>query len=402
MKKIKMSVSALVCAAMLLASLFQSDIYAGGDPADEAEYAVLTDAGESVPVSAELSVSAESAILIEASSGAVIYEKDAHTRRPMASTTKIMTALVALCNSDIGRMVTVSADAVGIEGSSIYLAAKEKLSMENLLYAVMLESANDAAAAVAIDVAGSLSAFAELMNAKAAELGLCDTHFTNPHGLDDAEHYTTAAELAVIAAAAMKNDTFRTIVSTYKRVIPLGGDDGARLLLNHNKMLKLYDGATGIKTGFTKKSGRCLVSAAERDGVELIAVTLSAPDDWNDHSIMFDYGFGEYERILLTREGDQAFIMPVVGGEIKFINCKNIAEATAIVNKSGQSITHITEMKRFYYAPITEGDILGRVMYYNNGVLIGEVPITADYSIDRLEYRNPFLTWLSNLFNFKD
>ena len=170
-----------------------------------------------------------------------------------------------------------------MEGSSVYLAQDEVLTLKELLYALLLESANDAAVAIAMAVDGSVDAFADRMNRYAAQLGLKDTHFVNPHGLDDDAHYTTARELALITRAALENPDFREIVSTQKTVIPLRGSEGVRLLLNHNRLLREYDGCIGVKTGFTKKTGRCLVSAAERDGVMLIAVTLGAPDDWNDH-----------------------------------------------------------------------------------------------------------------------
>ena len=224
-------------------------------------------------------VSAKSAILIEASTGEVIWSENPDQRLPMASTTKIMTALVAIESGDVKRTVSISPLAVGVEGSSVYLYANEKMTLEDLIYAMLLESANDAAAAIAIEVGGSIEGFADMMNERASSLGLSNTHFENPHGLDGETHYTTARELAIIAREAYSNEILKGIFSTYKKTIPLNETEGVRLLINHNKLLKSYDGATGIKTGFTKKSGRCLVSAAERDGLEFIAVTLNAPND---------------------------------------------------------------------------------------------------------------------------
>jgi D-alanyl-D-alanine carboxypeptidase len=348
-----------------------------------------------VPLNAaDIGVSAECAILIEASSGNVIYEKNADNRHLIASTTKIMTALVALENYDITKIVTVSEKAVGVEGSSIYLTKGEKLSMEDLLYALMLESANDAAAAIAVEVAGSVENFADMMNSKAVSIGLKNTHFTNPHGLDNSEHYSTAYDMAMLTRHALMNDTFKTIVSTYKRVIPLKGDEGSRVLLNHNKMIKLYDGVIGVKTGFTKKSGRCLVSAAERDGVTLIAVTLNAPDDWNDHRRMLDTGFSMYERVLLTYAGEMSYVIPVLNGDKEFIKCKNSDDLYAVVRIGNINITSVVEMKRFYYAPITQGSELGRVIYYNNGVEVGCAPIIADYNIENNEHKFNLWDWI--------
>ena len=240
---------------------------------------------------AELPLSAESAILMDASDGSVLYEKNAHARKGMASTTKIMTALVAAQSMPLDKNILIPKEAVGIEGSSVYLTEGESLTVRQLLYALLLSSANDAATALAIASAGSVESFAEKMNLFAKELGLSDTHFINPHGLYHEDHYTTAFELALITAAALRNTTVKEIVSTYKTDIPLGNEKKGRLLVNHNKLLKLYEGAIGVKTGFTKKTGRCLVSAAERDGLTLIAVTLNAPDDWNDHIKMLDHGF---------------------------------------------------------------------------------------------------------------
>lgn len=351
----------------------------------------------SATVHAEPATSAQSAVLIEATSGTVIYEKNAHEMRPMASTTKIMTALVALEKSDLTKTVTISEKAVGVEGSSIYLYRNEKLSMEDLVYALMLESANDAAAAIAVELAGGIDEFADMMNSKASELELNSTHFTNPHGLDNSEHYTTAYDLARLAAYSMNNEQFCKIVSTYKRVIPLKESEGARLLLNHNKLIKRYDGAIGVKTGFTKKSGRCLVSAAERDGVRFIAVTLNAPDDWNDHAAMLDYGFSKYERILLSESGGNGFVMPVVDGNISYIQCHSSAEVYAVLPKDKINITQVTELDRFFYAPIKAGEMLGRILYYNNGEIVAEVPITADFDVELVEQRFNFFDWLKGL-----
>lgn len=318
-----------------------------------------------------ISVSAESAILIEASSGEIIWQKNAESKHSMASTTKIMTALVALENCELDRMVKVSPDAVGVEGSSIYLYAGETLSMENLLYALLLSSANDAAAAIAIEVGGSIEAFAGLMNQKADELNLECTHFSNPHGLDDPEHYTTAKDLAKIAMAAMQNETFRQIVSTYKKTIPHDQTDGVRLLLNHNKLLKNYEGAIGIKTGFTKKSGRCLVSAATRDGLELIAVTINAPDDWNDHKEMLDFGFSGYECKTLCTQNELKFNIPVVGGYNNYVIATNRETIKIIVPRNSTPVKTVTECPKFLYAPARQGDQTGSVIYYFNGIEIG-------------------------------
>ena len=238
-----------------------------------------------------LAASASSAILFHPASGAVLFEKDADRRRPIASTTKIMTALTVLAGEDdLNRSFTVPLESTGVEGSSLYLQAGETLTVMELLYGLMLASANDAATALALLCSGSIPAFADEMNRIAEQLGLRNTHFVNPHGLDHPEHYSTARDLALIAAAAFEDVNFREMVSTRRYSIP-APDGGRRFLTNHNKLLSRYPDCVGVKTGFTKKSGRCLVSAAERDGVLLIFVTLNDPNDWNDHTLLLDYGF---------------------------------------------------------------------------------------------------------------
>ena len=344
-----------------------------------------------------ISVSAESAVLIEASSGQIIWSKNANKRLPMASTTKIMTALVAIENFDIEKTVEISPDAIGIEGSSIYLYKGEKLSMLDLLYAMLLESANDAATAIAIAVGGNVEGFADMMNEKAEDLGLKTTHFSNPHGLDDPEHYTTAEELGKIAVEAMKNDTFKQIVSTYKRTIPLNETEGVRLLINHNKMLKAYNGAIGIKTGYTKKSGRCLVSAAEKDGVELIAVTLNAPDDWRDHKTMLDLGFSLYESRVLCQSGSFRQIQTVIGGKESYVVLTNKEDVIAVVRKDSAQIKCTVELFRFSYAPIKSGDIVGRLVYTLDGKEIAATPVYSTQTVERIEYRQSLF---DRLFSF--
>ncbi len=326
-------------------------------------------------------VSAKSAILIEASTGDVLWGKRERDRLPMASTTKIMTALLAIESGALGETVTVSSSAIGVEGSSIYLHVGEKLTMRQLVEAVLLESANDAATAIACELAGSVEGFADMMNERAAELGLKDTHFTNPHGLDNPDHYTTAYDLAKLSAYALKNTTFREISSTRIAKIPLCGSEGTRVLVNHNKMLRLYPDAVGVKTGYTKKSGRCLVSAAERNGVLLVAVTLDAPDDWNDHTRMLDYGFSAVRRVALSTPGSLAFVVGVVCPDgdvyVRAVNKDAVYAGAAEGDTALGPVTAVTELKRFYYAPVCKGDVLGRVIYKRGDTVIGETRIVA-------------------------
>ncbi len=296
----------------------------------------------------------------------------------MASTTKIMTALVALESAPLDTVVTVPACAVGVEGSSVYLTAGEKLTLCELLYAVLLASANDAATAVAVTLAGSVEGFAGMMNSTARRLGLSDTHFVNPHGLDAKDHYTTALDLARLTAHALKNAEFRRIVSTYKHEI--AGPSGARLLVNHNKLLKSYDGCIGVKTGYTKRTGRCLVSAAERDGLTLVAVTLADPDDWRDHAAMLDFGFEFYSRVTLAGSGQALAKMPVIGeGEIPLYA---ESELTLTLTRYGEDIRVVIESTgRFLWSAPPPGTQVAKAVFYRGDKRLGEVALVNEQVI---------------------
>lgn len=250
--------------------------------------ALVNSMTQSVPFCA----SAKSATILDAKSGAVIYEKNTSEKLPMASTTKIMTALAVLDAANEDDVVEVSEKAVGIEGSSIYLKKGEKMTVRDLLYGMLLESGNDAASALAIGVFGSEKNCVDYMNKLCHSMGLVSTHFDNVHGLDDKEHYTTAYELAVIAKKAMENDTFRKIASSKSYV---ADGEKKRYFSNHNRLLNSFDGMIGVKTGYTSKSGRCLVTCAKRDDEEYIAVTLNDRNDWQDHKDMLEYAFSNYE-----------------------------------------------------------------------------------------------------------
>ncbi|MED3961898.1 D-alanyl-D-alanine carboxypeptidase family protein [Niallia taxi] len=255
--------------------------------------------------SAKIYVSANSAILMEQESGRVIYEKDAHTQRRIASITKIMTAILAIESGKMNDMVTISENAVRTEGSSIYLKAGDKIPLEDLVYGLMLRSGNDAATAIAEYVGGSLDGFVYLMKQKAEEIGMKDTNFENPHGLDDHEnHYSTAYDMALLTRYAMENDMYKKIAGTEKYRSEDPDGDWDRVWKNKNKLLTgLYEYTTGGKTGFTKLAKRTLVSTAEKDGVELIAVTLNDPDDWDDHINMYESAFKNYKMALVLEKG---------------------------------------------------------------------------------------------------
>ena len=334
------------------------------------------------------SVSAKSAILLEATDGEILYEKNAHLPMGMASTTKIMTALVALEYADPRERIRIPKEAVGIEGSSIYLIEGEVLTLEELLYALLLASANDAAVAIAVAVGGSEEGFCHLMNRKARELGLESTRFQNPHGLYHEEHYTTAYELALITSHALRIPMFREIVSSETKRIPHDGTPNVRLLCNHNKLLKSYEGAIGVKTGFTKKTGRTLVSAAEQGGMTLIAVTLDAPDDWQDHTRMLDYGFAAFERLTLAEAGALLYEFPVSGGSRGSVRLTNEQPLSLLLPKDHPAPISVVESDcRFLYAPVQAGTHTARIT-----VWVGDRSVSSPlYAIDSAPKRSASL-----------
>ncbi len=322
-----------------------------------------------------LEISAQSAVVIDADTGNVLFEKDAYSKRPMASTTKIMTALIAMEKLNLEDVVTVSPFAAGCEGSSIWLSEGEHMSVKDLLYGLMLASGNDAATALAEETSGSVSAFTILMNNRAKEIGAENTNFTNPHGLPDESHYTTAYDLALISREAMKNSLFKEIVSTRNKTISWEGSQWQRSLTNHNKLLKMYPYSTGIKTGFTKKAGRCLVSSASKDGVDIIAVTLSAPDDWNDHMKLSDYCFDNFKTVKIVSMGEK------VGRFIPYTSAppiEMIADASFSITTEKNSSDDInTRIEHSVGFPVMKGDAVGKLYVYRNSEKISEINLIA-------------------------
>lgn len=251
------------------------------------------------------SVSAQRAILMDGETGRVLFEKDAHSKSRIASITKIMTAIIAIESGKMDEEVTVSSNASGTEGSSLYLKAGEKIKLEDLVYGLMLRSGNDSAVAIAESVGGSLDGFVHLMNQKAAEIGMENSHFSNPHGLDDHEdHFSTAYDMALLTKYAMENDIYKKVSGTKVHTAPNPEEQWDRKWKNKNRLVtELYKHSTGGKTGYTKLAKRTLVSTASKDGENLIAVTLNAPDDWNDHIGMFEYGFKRYDYKTVLEKG---------------------------------------------------------------------------------------------------
>ncbi|WP_407675609.1 D-alanyl-D-alanine carboxypeptidase family protein [Peribacillus glennii] len=250
-------------------------------------------------------ISAHSAILMEQRSGRVIYEHNAHEKSRIASITKIMTAVLAIESGKLDETVTVGRQAVGTEGSSLYLKNGEKIMLEDLTYGLMLRSGNDAAVAIAEYVGGSLDGFIWMMNRKAEEIGMKNTHFSNPHGLDNtSEHYSTAYDMALLTRYAMDNETYRKISGTKVHRAPNSMESWDYVWKNKNRLLtQLYEYCTGGKTGYTKLAKRTLVTTASKDDLDLIAVTLNASDDWNDHINMYESAFKDYKNTEILTAG---------------------------------------------------------------------------------------------------
>lgn len=249
------------------------------------------------------SVSAQAAVLMDQASGRILFSRNSTEKLPIASITKVMTAILAIESGKLNQKFTVSREAVHAEGSSIYLKAGERIRLIDLVYGLMLRSGNDASVAIAEAVAGSTRGFALLMNEKAAELGMIGTHFMNPNGLDDPDHYSTAADMAVLTRYAMQNATFRKITGTRSYKAEQTNKESVRVFINKNKMLRLYSKATGGKTGFTKKAGRTLISTASSGSLSLIVVTLNDGQDWQDHQQLFEWGFTRFHPVAVVRRG---------------------------------------------------------------------------------------------------
>lgn len=325
-----------------------------------------------------IDVSAQSAILIDAQTGKILFTKNEHTKRPMASTTKIMTTLLCLESGNLDEEFVVDSAAIMVEGSSMGLQEGDVVTKRALCYGMMLPSGNDAANATAIKLAGNYEDFAEMMNGRAKQLGMTSTHFVTPSGLDDKGHGSTAYDMALLTREALKNPNFAEICSQQSAKLSFGNPPYDRWLKNSNKLLTMYNGCIGVKTGFTDDAGRCLVSAAERNGVKLICVTLKASSDWEDHRKMFDYGFSVEKCYDLPYPADVLNI-PVVGGETDSVSLTVSEKPTASLAREDVSeISSRTIIPPFVYAPVAQNAQVGRVEYYLDRVLIEAVPIVAN------------------------
>ena len=318
-----------------------------------------------------VSTSATSAILMDADSGRVLYEQNADAKMLLASPPKIMTALVAIREGEPSDVVTVSREAALTEGSAMYLKEGEQLTLETLLYGLMLCSGNDAAVAIAQHVGGSVEGFVAMMNETAKELGLTSTSFANPNGLDAQDHYSTARDMAALACAAMKNETFARIVST--RSVTING----RTMSNHNKLLSMAEGCIGLKTGYTKAAGRTLVSCAERNGQRLIAVTLQDGNDWADHQSLFDYGFSAYPAQRALARGDVVRQESIGGVTVPLIAAGSFSWPL----KEGETLEMTVELTGRLKAPMAAGTKVGEAVFTVNGQEVGRTALLCGKTV---------------------
>ncbi|HEY8361401.1 MAG TPA: D-alanyl-D-alanine carboxypeptidase family protein [Tissierellaceae bacterium] len=335
----------------------------------------------SIVNSEELDLSAKSCILMDANTGRILYEKNPHIKMPMASTTKIMTALIALEYGNLSDKVVIPAEAVGIEGSSIYLKEGEVVTLEDLLYGLMLRSGNDAAVAIAIHVGGSLENFIDMMNKKAMEIGAINTNFTNPHGLHDDLHYTTAFDLALITREAFKYEEFAKIVSTKNYISDRLENN---YYYNKNKTLWEYKGGDGVKTGYTMKSGRCLVSSATRNNHRLIAVSLNASNWFNDNYKLLDYGFNNFKPYLIYDKGQFIKKLDLINGKKKYIDLVSDTSFTYLLREDEKDKIKITiEVPDSISAPVGKGTKIGFIYTFLDGKLINRSDLIAKTTVKK-------------------
>lgn len=317
---------------------------------------------------------AEAAILIDAGSGRVLFSKNSDQRMAPASTTKILTAIIALEKGKLSDKVAVGHNAVIVRGTRVYLKEGEIQTLENLLYAALINSANDAAIAIAEHIGGSIDGFAGMMNQKARAIGGRDSHFSNPEGLPDEEHYTTAADLVTIARYALRNPVFREIVATWTR--DWHGAEWESRLINQNRLLRYYDGTTGVKTGYTREAGNCLVASARRGDQELIAVLLksSGRQIWTDAENLLDYGFKNFQTVKLVGDGEQVTTLAVNNEQVGAVTTEAVFFTSDKVDR--MEIRRQIKLLPSRHA-VRRGQPVGKVVFTEGGSIVGEVPLVA-------------------------
>lgn len=347
---------------------------------DDRDKPVMIKDGDPLP-----KVTARSAVVMEAKTGLVLYTRDGDEKMYPASTTKMMTLITALEEGELSDSVRVSKNAAGMEGSTLWLEEGDRIPLGDLLYGMMMVSGNDGAAAIAEHVGGSTRSFARMMNEKAKKIGATHTNFVNPSGLPDEKHFTTARDLALIAAYGYQNPDFVKIVSTKEKFFSWVKDE-KHFLRNENQMLWLYKGANGVKTGYTDTAGRCLVSGAERNGIQLVAVVLDSLYMWNDSIALLDYGFSKVRPKTIVKAGEDAGSAPVQFGDKKKIRLKTATDIT--LPTSGAEIFYEKnfDVPAVLSAPIKKGEAVGTVEILLDGKKIAETKILAAEGVERKSF----------------
>ncbi len=343
----------------------------------------------------EVGTGANACVIIDEKSGRVLLSHNAETPLPMASTTKVMTALLALERGNPDDPVTCSRNAFGVPGTSIYLAEDETLTLKEMLYGLMMASGNDAATAIAEHIGGSTEDFCKMMTARAAELGCKNTVFLTPHGLPCEGHYTTAHDLALIAREAMQHELFREIVGTARATIPWEGRSYDRVLNNKNRLLTTYEGATGIKTGYTKKAGRCLVFGAERGGMRIIGVVLNCWDWFDEAARLMDLAFERYEAVTMLSAGEPVRTMPVAHADGQVVDAVLAEDLAGVVPKGSIPQVEI-DLPDTLDAPVQAGQVLGTARLVSNGVTMAEAPVIAAEDVKRDDFPSRWLMYWRN------
>lgn len=329
--------------------------------------------------------SARSAILIEKETGRVLLHANCREKLPMASTTKVMTALMALEKGQLDDGVTVGRNAYGVPGTSIYLSLGERITLRDLLYGLMLASGNDAAVAIAEHIGGDVEAFCQMMNDRAAELGCTDTCFLTPHGLPASGHYTTAYDLALIASEAMKHELFREMVSTKRASIPWEGRSYSRILHNKNKLLSTYEGATGIKTGYTRAAGRCLVFGAKRDGLEVIGVVLNCGNWFDEAARLMDLAYERYCSFTALDAGEMVRVLPVKNGTQETVVIAAGERLCGPIPKDAVPVLEY-DLPDEIAAGVSQGDPIGRASMLLNGEVLATIPLVVSETLAKRDY----------------
>ncbi len=349
-------------------------------------------------------ISSESACVLDVNTGEVIFAKNEHTQRPIASTTKIMTSLLALERGNIGDDVVITRDMLGATGTLLGLQEGWLITLYDLVVGALVISGNDAADAIAVTVGGTKDNFVSMMNERAAEIGMLNTHFDTPSGLDefsDGAHYSTAYDMALLGAEASKNEDLLSITSAVESIIYLGNPKTIRYLYTHNYLVSTqkYEGCDGLKTGYTDRAGYCLVSHVEREGVNLVCVTLNGENRFNDHKALYDYALAQYTTYSVN-PADSSHNVFVIGGEKNSVELGGEIADFPVRTEYSDDIEVKINAEEFIYAPIVKGEYLGSVQYIHGNNVIAEFPLTAKEEVGAAD--EPWLTAYIEAIKYKN